>query len=56
MEDACILARAVDHLLAGDDQAARADLLLGREDACEALEDALRDEPDWAGTLFVDRA
>ena len=29
------------------------DLFLREEDAHVALEDALRDEPRWAGTLFV---
>ena len=29
------------------------DVFVRREDAWEALEDALRYEPDWAGTLFV---
>jgi hypothetical protein len=29
------------------------DLFLRREDAFEALEDALRDEPRWAGNLHV---
>jgi hypothetical protein len=29
------------------------DVFVRREDAWEALEDALRCEPDWAGTLFV---
>jgi hypothetical protein len=29
------------------------DLFLREEDAQAALEDAVRDEPDWAVTLFV---
>jgi hypothetical protein len=29
------------------------DVFLRREDAFEALEDALRDEPRWAGNLHV---
>lgn len=35
----------------GDSQAV--DVFVKREDAFAALEDALRDEPDWAGTLYV---
>jgi hypothetical protein len=30
-----------------------ADVFVCREDAFEALDEALRDEPQWAGTLFV---
>ena len=30
------------------------DLFLREEDAQAALEDALRDEPNWAGTLSVE--
>ena len=29
------------------------DVFVRREDAWDALEDALKDEPSWAGTLFV---
>jgi hypothetical protein len=29
------------------------DVFVRRENAFQALEDAIRDEPDWAGTLFV---
>jgi hypothetical protein len=29
------------------------DLFVRREDAFEALDEALRDEPQWAGALFV---
>jgi hypothetical protein len=29
------------------------DVFVSREAAFEALEDAVRDEPGWAGTLFV---
>jgi len=29
------------------------DVFVRREDAFEVLEDAIRDEPDWTGTLFV---
>lgn len=29
------------------------DVFVRREDAFAALDDALEDEPDWAGTLFV---
>ena len=29
------------------------DVFVRREDAFAALENALSDEPDWAGTLFV---
>jgi hypothetical protein len=29
------------------------DVFVKREEAFDALEDALRDEPDWAGTLYV---
>jgi hypothetical protein len=35
----------------GDEQAV--DVFVRREDALQALEDAIKDEPDWAGTLFV---
>jgi hypothetical protein len=35
----------------GDDQAV--DVFVRREDAFAALEDAIRDEPDWAGILYV---
>jgi hypothetical protein len=36
----------------GDSEAI--DLFLREEDARAALEDALRDEPGWEGTLFVE--
>jgi hypothetical protein len=36
----------------GDSEAI--DLFLREEDAQAALEDALHDEPDWAGTLTVE--
>jgi hypothetical protein len=35
----------------GDSEAI--DLFRREEDAQAALDDAVRDEPDWAGTLFV---
>jgi hypothetical protein len=35
----------------GDSQAV--DVFVRREDAFQALEDVLNDEPGWAGTLFV---
>jgi hypothetical protein len=35
----------------GDDQAI--DVFLRREDAFAALEDAMKDEPDWAGILYI---
>jgi hypothetical protein len=35
----------------GDDQAV--DVFVRRENALKALEDAVTDEPEWAGTLFV---
>jgi hypothetical protein len=35
----------------GDDQAV--DVFVRREDAFVALNDAIKDEPDWAGTLSV---
>jgi hypothetical protein len=35
----------------GDSQAV--DVFLRREDAFAALEGAIKDEPDWAGTLCV---
>ena len=35
----------------GDSEAI--DLVLREEDGQPALEDAVRDEPNWAGTLFV---
>lgn len=31
------------------------DLFLREEDARRALEDILSDEPDWVGTLYVER-
>lgn len=33
----------------GDEQ----DVFVRSEDAFAALEDAIKDEPDWAGTLYV---
>ena len=30
------------------------ELFLGEEDARRALEEALRDEPDWIGLLYVE--
>jgi hypothetical protein len=35
----------------GDEQAV--DVFVRREDAFAALDDAIKDEPDWAGTLSV---
>jgi hypothetical protein len=35
----------------GDHQAV--DVFVRREDAFAALQDAIKDEPDWAGTLYV---
>jgi hypothetical protein len=35
----------------GDSKAV--DVFVKREEAFDALEDALRDEPDWAGALYV---
>lgn len=35
----------------GDDQAV--DVFVRREDAFAALEDAIKDEPDWAGILYI---
>jgi hypothetical protein len=45
-----VLANALHEL--GDSEAI--DLFLREEDAVRALEDALRDEPGWAGTLFIE--
>ena len=45
-----MLANALHEL--GDSEAI--DLFLREEDAVRALEDALRDEPGWAGTLFIE--
>jgi hypothetical protein len=36
----------------GDSEAI--DIFLREEDARRALEECLRDEPDWIGTLFVE--
>jgi hypothetical protein len=36
----------------GDSEAI--DLFLREEDARQALEECLRDEPDWVGTLYVE--
>jgi hypothetical protein len=35
----------------GDEQAV--DVFVRREDAVAALEDAIKDEPDWAGILYI---
>ena len=43
--------RAYALLELGDSEAI--DLFLREEDARAALEDAIRDEPDWAGLLYV---
>jgi hypothetical protein len=36
----------------GDPQAV--DVFVRREDAFAALEDAIKDEPDWAGVLYIE--
>ena len=43
--------RACALLEIGDPKAV--DVILRREDAFAALEDALGDEPDWSGLLYV---
>lgn len=35
----------------GDDQAV--DVFVRHEDALAAFEDAIKDEPDWAGILYI---
>ena len=47
-----LIVRAYALLELGDSEAI--DLFLREEDAQAALEDAVRDEPGWAGTLSIE--